>query len=49
MRAAHTRAVACLTDALPFLDPPGRRIEIPFDGSRLVGILRGRRGRGRIP
>src|SRR5215467_7721104 len=36
MRAAHVRAVACLTDALPFLDPPGRRVEIPFDGSHLV-------------
>jgi acetyl esterase/lipase len=34
------RAVACLTDALPFLDPPGRRVEIPFGGSHLVGILR---------
>ncbi len=40
MRVAHMRAVACLTDALPFLDPPGRRVEIPFGGSRLVGILR---------
>jgi 2,6-dihydroxypseudooxynicotine hydrolase len=40
MQAAHLRAVACLTDALPFLDPPGRRVEIPFDGSRMVGILR---------
>src|SRR5215468_11036604 len=40
MRAAHLRAVACLTDALPFLDPPGRRVEIPFDGSRLAGVLR---------
>jgi pimeloyl-ACP methyl ester carboxylesterase len=40
MRAAHLRAVACLTGALPFLDPPGRRVEIPFDGSQLVGILR---------
>jgi pimeloyl-ACP methyl ester carboxylesterase len=40
MRAAHLKAVTCLTDALPFLDPPGRRVEIPFDGSRLAGILR---------
>jgi hypothetical protein len=23
MRAAHTKAVRCLTDALPYLDPPG--------------------------
>ncbi len=40
MRAAHARAVACLDDALPHLDPPGRRIEMPFEGSRLVGVLR---------
>ncbi len=40
MRAAHARAVACLTDALPHLDPPGRRLEIPFEHSRLVGVLR---------
>jgi dipeptidyl aminopeptidase/acylaminoacyl peptidase len=40
MRAAHRKAVGCLTDALPYLDPPGRRVEIPFEGSRMVGILR---------
>jgi alpha-beta hydrolase superfamily lysophospholipase len=40
MRAAHARAVACLTDALPHLDPPGRRIEMPFERGRLVGVLR---------
>jgi dipeptidyl aminopeptidase/acylaminoacyl peptidase len=40
MRAAHERAVACLTDALPHLPRPGRRVEIPFEGARLVGILR---------
>ncbi|MGO9218624.1 MAG: alpha/beta hydrolase family protein [Streptosporangiaceae bacterium] len=40
MRTAHLAGVRCLTDALPFLDPPGRRIEIPFDGAQLVGILR---------
>jgi len=40
MRAAHQRAVRCLTDALPYLDPPGRRLDIPFEGSQLVGILR---------
>ena len=49
MRAAHRRAVACLTDALPHLDPPGERIEIPFEGSRLVGILRRPRGEGPHP
>ena len=40
MRAAHMAAVRCLNDALPYLDPPGRRVEIPFEGSHLVGVLR---------
>jgi Esterase FrsA-like len=40
LRAAHAAAVRCLTDALPYLDPPGERVEIPFDGSVLPGILR---------
>ena len=40
MRITHQRAVTCLMDALPFLDPPGRRVEIPFEGSRMVGVLR---------
>jgi 2,6-dihydroxypseudooxynicotine hydrolase len=40
LRAAHTAAVRCLTDALPYLDPPGERVEIPFDGSVLPGIVR---------
>src|SRR5215472_8306334 len=49
MRAAHQRAVRCLTDALPYLDPPGRRVEIPFEGSQLVGILRLPTGPGPHP
>jgi dienelactone hydrolase len=49
MRAAHMKAVACLTDALPLLDPPGRRVEIPFGGSRLAGILRLPAGEGPHP
>lgn len=40
MRAAHQQAVTCLTDALPFLDPPGRRVEVPYRGATMVGILR---------
>ncbi len=40
MRAAHEAAVRCLNDALPHLDPPGERVEIPFDGARMVGVLR---------
>jgi 2,6-dihydroxypseudooxynicotine hydrolase len=49
MRTAHRAAVRCLDDALPYLDPPGRRIEIPFDGSRLVGVLRQPPGAGPHP
>ncbi len=49
MRAAHMAAVRCLDDALPYLDPPGRRIEIPFDGSRMVGVLRTPSGAGPHP
>jgi 2,6-dihydroxypseudooxynicotine hydrolase len=40
MRAAHQAAVHCLNQALPHLDPPGQRIEIAFDDSTLIGILR---------
>jgi 2,6-dihydroxypseudooxynicotine hydrolase len=49
MRTAHRAAVRCLDDALPYLDPPGQRIEIPFDGSHLVGILRQPAGPGPHP
>jgi dipeptidyl aminopeptidase/acylaminoacyl peptidase len=40
MRAAHMKAVACRQVALPYLDPPGERVEIPYAGTRLCGILR---------
>ncbi len=46
MRAAHARAVACYDAALPHLDPPGRRVEMPFEGSRLVAVLRVPAGAG---
>ncbi|NPD04230.1 alpha/beta hydrolase [Nocardioides sp. zg-1308] len=49
MRAAHARAVSCLTDALPHLDPPGRRLEIAFEGSHLVAVVRVPRGEGPHP
>jgi 2,6-dihydroxypseudooxynicotine hydrolase len=49
MRAAHRRAVACLDDALPHLSPAGRRVELPFEGSSLVGILRLPAGDGSHP
>ena len=40
MRAAHDAAVRCLDTALPHLDPPGERMEMPFEGSTIYGILR---------
>lgn len=40
MRAAHASAVRCLNDALPHLDPPGERHEIPLGQGTLAGILR---------
>ena len=49
MREAHERAVACYTDALPHLDPPGRRIEIPFSTGQLIGVLRTPAGLGPHP
>lgn len=36
MRAAHMKAVECRTRALPLLNPPGRRVEIPYEGTRLL-------------
>jgi dienelactone hydrolase len=47
MRAAHMSAVRCAGDALPYLDPPGERVEVPFDGAAIVGILR--RPAGPVP
>lgn len=46
MREAHHRAVVCATDALPHLLPAGERIEVPFEGTSLAGVLRrpGREG-----
>ena len=49
MRAAHRRAVECATDALPHLARPGRRVEIPFEGAALVGVLRCPQGPGPHP
>ena len=49
MRAAHLSAVGCLTDALPLLDPPGERVEIPFAGSVLAAVLRRPAGEGPHP
>ncbi len=40
MRATHAKAVACHNLALPHLDPPGERVEIPYQGKTLYGNLR---------
>jgi 2,6-dihydroxypseudooxynicotine hydrolase len=40
MKVAHQKAIACRNAALPYLSPPGERVEIPFEGTRLAGILR---------
>ena len=49
MRTAHEDAVRCATDALPHLLRPGRRVEIPFEGTRLIGVLRTPGGDGPHP
>jgi 2,6-dihydroxypseudooxynicotine hydrolase len=40
MRAAHEKAIACRSLALPYLRPPGERVEIRYQGRSLAGILR---------
>ncbi|HJT55412.1 MAG TPA: alpha/beta hydrolase [Ktedonobacteraceae bacterium] len=41
LRAAHDRTVSAYQRALPFLDFPGERVAIPYEGgARLYGILR---------
>ena len=49
LRAAHRKAVDCLTLALPHLDPPGERVLIPYEGQHLAGVLRLPRGIRRPP
>jgi len=40
MKAAHKKQIECRQLALPHLTPPGERVEIPYEGKRLGGILR---------
>ncbi len=49
MRAAHEKAVECRRAALPHLRPPGERVEIPYEGKLLFGILRKPAGVERPP
>ena len=49
MKAAHMKAVECRRLALPHLHPPGERVEIPYQGKSLYGILRKPVGADRPP
>lgn len=40
MRAAHMLAVNCRNKALPYLQPAGERVAIPFEDTQFYGILR---------
>jgi dipeptidyl aminopeptidase/acylaminoacyl peptidase len=40
MKAAHKKQIECRQLALPHLAPPGERVEIPYEGRTLPGILR---------
>src|SRR5450631_2634328 len=40
MKAAHKKQIECRRAALPYLRPPGERVEIPYQGKTLAGILR---------
>ena len=40
MKVAHKKQIACRQAALPHLSPPGERVEIPYLGKTLAGILR---------
>jgi dienelactone hydrolase len=48
-RAAHDHAVACRTLALRHLEPPGERVEIPYQGGTLAGFLRRPQGAAAPP
>jgi 2,6-dihydroxypseudooxynicotine hydrolase len=49
MKAAHMKAVACRTLALPYLMPAGERVEMPYQDGVLAGILRKPAGVERPP
>jgi 2,6-dihydroxypseudooxynicotine hydrolase len=49
MKRAHLKSVECRTRALPFLQPPGERVAIPYEGTTLYGNLRKPAGTARPP
>lgn len=40
MQVAHRKAIDCRQKALPWLRPAGERVEIPYEGRTLAGVLR---------
>jgi 2,6-dihydroxypseudooxynicotine hydrolase len=49
LKAAHAKAVECLNLALPHLDPPGQRVMIPYEGTKLAATFRLPKGVRRPP
>ena len=49
LRRAHMKAVECRNRALPFLDPPGERVAIAYEGKHLYGNLRKPAGVAKAP
>ncbi|MGC1464502.1 MAG: prolyl oligopeptidase family serine peptidase [Pseudolabrys sp.] len=49
MKIAHMKGVACRQAALPYLRPAGERVEIPYQGKTLAGILRKPAGADKPP
>ncbi len=47
--AGHRRRVECYQKALPWLDPPGERVEFPLEDVRIPAYLRKPRGVARPP
>jgi 2,6-dihydroxypseudooxynicotine hydrolase len=49
MKAAHKKQIECRQAALAHLRPPGERVEIPYRGKMLAGILRKPADTGPLP
>ena len=49
MKATHDKAIECRNLVLAYLDPPGERVEIPYEDGHLYGILRKPAGIERPP
>jgi dipeptidyl aminopeptidase/acylaminoacyl peptidase len=49
MKAAHKKQIECRQAALPHLRPSGERVEIPYQGKTLAGVLRKAAGAEKPP